>query len=129
MQGDAVPDCHFSVKERDGYALVEYRGVFSAEALRGQTPGVAEAVSALDASAVMFDISHTAGQRSVEERASLLDESAAWLSGMSRVAVVARPGQLFAGRPGQSAAAEAGVNMRVFTDRDQAEEWLRASQG
>jgi hypothetical protein len=119
-----MPPYDVVITDRDGYTLIEFRGPFSAEAGEYCLAQMAESLSSPDPRPVLFDISRAAGGRSLADRLTLIERGASTLASISRVAVLTRPEQVLPDRAGQSAAAERGLNLRVFTDFDQAVEWL-----
>jgi hypothetical protein len=104
---------------------VVYGGAFRLQAAKRAVDGKIRACAEHDRSLVLFDCTGMTGNLSVWDRFQTIVYGQKVKGRVNKLALVGRPGMLLPDRFAETVAVNRGINLKVFTDREKAVEWLK----
>lgn len=114
------------ILDKGDYILADFSGEFSVDAGKQCVDRMVEACSEYNRSAVLLDCSKMMGHLTIMGRFQVVEYGQIARGTISRLALVGRTEDTLPDNFVENVAANRGVNLRVFTDIDEAVEWLRS---
>jgi hypothetical protein len=112
------------IEEMSGYLAVRFTGTGAAEEICQQFESIAEHCKRANKNKLLLDLTDARVEMSLADRYFLAEGARIFACYGLKVAGVARPEQLDPKRFGEMAARNRGVNILVFTNVKDAEQWL-----
>lgn len=119
-----VPLEPFAIADRGSFLLVEFFGTFSIQAGKQCVDKMAEASLELGRPKVLLDCRRMLGDLSVIARFQVAEYGATKSHQLRQLALVGSKDAVLPDRFAESVAVNRGMNMKVFTDFDEAVLWL-----
>jgi hypothetical protein len=116
-----------SITDKRSYLLVEFFGEFSVEAGKQCVDRMAEACEEQGRSKVLFDCRRISGNMPVMDRFEVVEYGATKLLKLIQLALLNREDVVLPDNFVENVAVNRGMNMKIFTDFDEAELWLSKS--
>jgi hypothetical protein len=113
-----------SITDRESFLLVEFSGRFSVEAGKQCVDRMAEASVRLGRPKVLLDCRRMTGDLSVFARFQVADYGATKRHQLRQFALLGREDVVLPDKFAENVAVNRGMNMKVFTDFDEAVLWL-----
>ena len=113
-----------SIVDKDSYLLVEFFGEFSVEAGKKCVDRMTEACEEHDRSSVLLDCRRMTGEMSVMARFQVTEYGATKRLQIRRIALLNREEVLLPDNFVENVAVNRGMNLRSFTEFDEAEFWI-----
>jgi hypothetical protein len=116
-----------SVLDKGSYLLVEFFGEFSVEAGKQCVDRMAEACETHSRSKVLLDCRRMTGNMPVVDRFNVAEYGATKRRQLGRLALLNREDVVLPDNFVEHVAVNRGMDMKIFTDFDEAELWLSKS--
>lgn len=116
-----------SITNMDSYLLVEFHGEFSVESGKHCVDRMAEACDKHQLSKVLLDCRNIKGKMPVFDRFQVAEYGASKRRQIGRFALLNREDVLLPDNFVENVAVNRGMQMKIFTDFEQAERWLTKS--
>jgi hypothetical protein len=114
----------FTISDQGPYLLTDFCGEFSAAAGKRCIDGMREAAIASGRRKVLLDCRTMTGDMPIIARFQVAEYSQKTRGAIDRIALVNRPEVVLPDNFVENVAVNRGVNLKIFTDFDQAERWL-----
>jgi hypothetical protein len=113
------------IHDHKDFLLVVYGGAFSLQAAKRAVDGMIQACAEYDRSLALFDCNRMTGKLSIWDRFQTMVYGQKIKGRVDKLALVGRPDMLLPDRFAETVAVNRGINLKVFTDREKAVEWLK----
>ena len=114
------------VHDKHDYVLVEFVGEFNVEAAKQTIDRAVQACAEYGQPAVLLDCRKMTGSLSIMDRFQVAVYGQTSIGKIARLALVRRPDADPPDRFVETVAVNRGINLKLFTDIEQAIEWLRS---
>ncbi len=112
------------IQSKQNYILVNFIGAFSIEAAKKTVDTIIGTCAAEDQSAVVLDCSSMTGKLSVIDRYRTIVYGQKMIGKVSKFALVADIKMVLPDHFAETVAVNRGINLKVFTDAQQAVHWV-----
>lgn len=114
----------WTIADKGSFLLVEFSGQFSTQAGKQCVDAMVEACVKLGRSKVLLDCRRIQGELPIFARFEVTEYGASKRQHLRQLALVSRPEVALPDNFVENVAVNRGMNMRVFTDFDQALRWI-----
>ena len=112
------------IERKDNWVVARLSGVADIEKAHARFEEIAQACDRMSTKRLIVDVTNAALPLSATDKFEMGRHAVVFAQHGIKVAVVATPDQLDPERFGEVVARNRGVNIRLFTDVEAAEEWL-----
>ncbi|MBN1163903.1 MAG: hypothetical protein JXB45_04945 [Candidatus Krumholzibacteriota bacterium] len=112
------------IEDRGDFVLVEFSGKFSVETGKRCVDTMVEACATYQRSALLFDCRRMTGYLSIMDRFQVMAYGQITSGTISKLALLGLPEHTLPDNFSENVAVNRGVNLKIFTDFEEAVAWL-----